>query len=83
MAVAGTFFQKKESHRITYTSGRHKTELDLMVVRQQHLRRVKDSKVGEKRDAWKMIDGIRGTGEQPPTGTEEYGGRTVPMVAKI
>ena len=42
LAVAGTFFQKKESHKITYRSGRHKTELDLLVVRQQHLRRVKD-----------------------------------------
>ena len=35
------FFQKKESHKITYRSGRHKTELDLLVVRQQQLRRVK------------------------------------------
>ena len=43
-AVAGTFFQKKESHEITYTSGRHETELDLLVVRQQQLRRVKDCK---------------------------------------
>ena len=34
-AVAGTFFQKKE---------RQKTELDLLVVRKQQLRRVKDSK---------------------------------------
>ena len=44
LAVAGTFFQKKESHKITYRSGRHKTELDLLVVRQQQLRRVKDCK---------------------------------------
>ena len=29
LAVAGTFFQKKDSHTITYRSGRHKTELDL------------------------------------------------------
>ena len=41
LVVAGTFFQKKESHKITYRSGRHKTELDLLVVRQQQLRRVK------------------------------------------
>ena len=34
LVVAGTFFQKKESHKITYKSGRHKTELDLLVVRQ-------------------------------------------------
>ena len=44
LAVAGTFFQKKESHKITYRSGRHKTELDLLVVRHQQLRRVKDCK---------------------------------------
>ena len=44
LTVAGTFFQKKESHKITHWSGRHKTELDLLVVRQQQLRRVKDCK---------------------------------------
>ena len=44
LVVAGTFFQKKESHNITYSNGRHKTELDLLVVRQQQLRRVKDCK---------------------------------------
>ena len=43
-AVAGTFFQKKERHTITNRSGRHKTELDIMVVRKQQLRRVKDCK---------------------------------------
>ena len=42
LAVAGTFFQ--ESHKITYRSGRHRTALDLLVVRQQQLRRVKDCK---------------------------------------
>ena len=42
--VADTFFQKKESHKITYSSGLHSTELDLLVVRQQQLRRVKDCK---------------------------------------
>ena len=44
LAVEGMFFQTKESHKITYRSGRHKTELDLLVVRQQQLRRVKDCK---------------------------------------
>ena len=37
LAVVGTFFQE-ESHTITYRSRRHKTELDLLVVRQQQLR---------------------------------------------
>ena len=40
----GPFFQKKESHKITYRSRWHKTELDLLVVRQQQLRTVKDCK---------------------------------------
>ena len=44
LAVAGTFFQKKESHKISYRSGRHNTEFDLLVVLQQQLRRVKDCK---------------------------------------
>ena len=44
LAVAGTFFQKKERHKITYRSGRHRTELDLLVVRQHQLRRVKHCK---------------------------------------
>ena len=42
--VKGTFFQKKESHTLTCRSGRHKTELDLLVVRQQQQRRVNDYK---------------------------------------
>ena len=42
LAAVGTFFQKKDSHTTTYKSGRDKTELDLLVVRQQQLRRVKD-----------------------------------------
>ena len=41
LAVAGTFFQKKDSHTITYRSGRHNTELDIPVGRQHQLRRVK------------------------------------------
>ena len=32
LAVADTFFQK-ESHEITYWSGGHNTEIDLLVVR--------------------------------------------------
>ena len=33
-----------EGHKITYRSGRYTTELDLLVVRQQQLSRVKDCK---------------------------------------
>ena len=42
--VAGPFSHKKQSHKITYRSGWHKAELDLLVVRLQQLRRVKDCK---------------------------------------
>ena len=43
LAVEGTFFQK-ENHKTTYKSGRHKTELGVLVVWQQQLRRAKDCK---------------------------------------
>ena len=84
LVVADTFFQKKESHKITYRSGLYRTELDLMVVRQQQLRRVKDCKalVGEyvttqhkpvvfevRMKKWKE----RGTvGGKDDNGTKEY-----------
>ena len=42
MVVAGTFFQKRDSHKVTHRSGNHKTELDLLVVRRQQLCRIKD-----------------------------------------
>ena len=41
MVVAGSFFQKGDSHKVTYRSGNHKTELDLLVVRRQQLCRIK------------------------------------------
>ena len=44
MVVAGSFFQKSDSHKVTYRSGNHKTELDLLVVRRQQLCRIKDCK---------------------------------------
>ena len=50
MARAGSFLQKWESHNITYWSGQHRTELNLVVVRtrfggrQRQLWRVKDYK---------------------------------------
>ena len=48
LAVAGTFFQANNSHNITYRSGRHNTEFDLLVVRQQQLSRV---------NSWKELAG--------------------------
>ena len=44
LAVASSFFQKRESHKITYRSGQHKTELDLLIVRKQQLWKIKDCK---------------------------------------
>ena len=45
LAFVGSFFQKRESHKITYRSGHHKTELDLVLIRKQQLWRMKDCKV--------------------------------------
>ena len=44
LAFVGSFFQKRESHKITYRSGHHKTELDLVLIRKQQLWRMKDCK---------------------------------------
>ena len=44
LAVASCFFQKRESHKITYRSGQHKTELDLLIARTQQLWKIKDCK---------------------------------------
>ena len=41
----GTFFKIRENHNISYRSGQHKTELDLLVVRRQQMWRVRDSKI--------------------------------------
>ena len=43
MAIAGSFFQKRESSKITDMSGQHRTELnlDLVVLRKRQLWRVK------------------------------------------
>ena len=44
LAVAGSFFQKREEHQVTYISGQHKSQVDLIVVRRQQLWKVKDCK---------------------------------------
>ena len=41
LAFVGSFFQKRESHKITYRSGHHKTELDLLLVRKEQLWKIK------------------------------------------
>ena len=35
LALAGTFFKKQENHKISNRSGRHQTELDLLVMKRQ------------------------------------------------
>ena len=44
LAFVGSFFQKRESHKITYRSGPHKTELDLVLIRKEQLWKIKDGK---------------------------------------
>ena len=41
LAVTSSFFQKRESRKITYRSGQRKTELDLLIVRKQQLWKIK------------------------------------------
>ena len=45
LAVAGAFFKKCENHKISYRSGQHKIELNLLVVKTQQMWRVKDCKI--------------------------------------
>ena len=45
LAVAGTFFKKRESRKVSYRRGKHKAELDLLVVRRQQIWRVKNCKI--------------------------------------
>ena len=44
LAFVGSFFQKRESHKITHRSGYHKTDLDLVLVRKEQLWKIKDCK---------------------------------------
>ena len=44
LAFVGSFFQKRESHKITHRSGHRKTELDLVMIRKQQLWRINDCK---------------------------------------
>jgi len=45
LAIANSFFQKRESHLITYQSGGHRFQIDFMLVSRRHLRNVTDCKV--------------------------------------
>ena len=45
LAVANTFFQKKEEHLITFKSGPTKSQIDYLLVRRNELKGVKNCKV--------------------------------------
>ncbi|XP_063598709.1 craniofacial development protein 2-like [Penaeus indicus] len=45
MAVINTFYNKRESHKITYTSGGKQTQIDYIMGRRTHLREARDCKV--------------------------------------
>ena len=44
LAVASSFFQKQESHKIAYRNGQLKTELDLLIAWKQQPWKIKDCK---------------------------------------
>ena len=45
MAVLNTYFEKREEHRVTYKSGGGSTQVDYIVCRRAHLKRIGDCKV--------------------------------------
>ena len=45
LVVVNPFFQKRESHKITYRSGNNRTEIDLLIVRSCQRNKVRDCKV--------------------------------------
>ena len=45
LVVVNPFFQKRESHKITYRSGNNRTEIDLLIVRSCQRNKVRDYKV--------------------------------------
>ena len=45
LVVVNSFFQKRESHKITYISGNNRTDIDLLIVRSWPRNKVRDCKV--------------------------------------
>jgi hypothetical protein len=45
LAIANTFFKKRHSHKVTYISGAHETQIDYWLIRRSDLKLVKDAKV--------------------------------------
>ena len=44
MAIVNTFFNKRDSHMITYASGGRNTQIDYILCRQKHVKEVRDCK---------------------------------------
>ncbi|KAK3511889.1 hypothetical protein QTP70_027488, partial [Hemibagrus guttatus] len=45
MGVVNTYFQKREEHRVTYKSGRRRTQVDYILCRRGNLKEISDCKV--------------------------------------
>ncbi|XP_045454524.1 craniofacial development protein 2-like [Melitaea cinxia] len=45
LAIANTFYQKREQHLVTYRSGLHSTQIDYILLRRNRLKSAKDCKV--------------------------------------
>ncbi|XP_045452741.1 craniofacial development protein 2-like [Melitaea cinxia] len=45
LAIANTFYRKREQHLITYRSGLHSTQIDYILLRRNRLKSAKDCKV--------------------------------------
>ncbi|KAI5734873.1 hypothetical protein M8J77_011455 [Diaphorina citri] len=45
LGITNTFFEKRDEHLITYKSGPHKSQIDYIMCRRNHLREVKNAKV--------------------------------------
>ncbi|XP_063540351.1 uncharacterized protein LOC134749358 [Cydia strobilella] len=45
MAIANTWFQKRDEHLITYKSGNHATQIDYFLVKRNKINCIKDSKI--------------------------------------
>ena len=73
MAIARSFFQKRESHNITDRSGHYRTELDLVVVRKRQLWRVKDCKGSGRRACYHPAQacGVCGVDGEKEEGLEQ------------
>ena len=68
LSFVGSFFQKRETHKITYRSGHHKTELDLVLIRKEQLWKIKDCKaIAGEHTTTQQASGVRCSHEKDKT----------------